>query len=82
MTTSNVSTLASATACAMAAVRLQHCPPPDLRPAAAVRGVMPCTRCQGRLTFTDGRTTGRCSSSGCIRWSGNTARNAAPKERS
>lgn len=54
MTTSSFSTLASATARAMAAVRLQHCPAPDFRPASAVRGVMPCTRCQGRYSSVEG----------------------------
>ncbi|CAN7321962.1 hypothetical protein LJR084_001856 [Variovorax sp. LjRoot84] len=72
MTTKHFSALASATARAIAAVRTEHCPAPDFRPAAAVRGSMPCMKCRGRLSFTasaiDGRTSGRCSSSGCIRW--------------
>lgn len=72
MTTATFSRLAGPTARAMAAVRTEHCRPPSYRPAAAVRGTMRC-HCGGILNFTvspiDGRTSGRCSSAGCIRWS-------------
>lgn len=73
MTAMHFSRLASATARAIAAVRTEHCPAPTFRPAATVRGSMPCTKCGGRLTFTasasTGRTAGRCSSAGCVHWS-------------
>lgn len=71
MTTQHFSAMASATARAMAAVRTEHCPAPDYRPAAPVRASMPCTKCGGVLKFNvsaDGRTSGRCSSAGCITW--------------
>ena len=71
MTTRHFSALASATARAMAAVRTEHCPAPDYRPAADVGGSMPCPRCRGRLTFkasSSGRTSGKCSSVGCVTW--------------
>ena len=72
MTTKAFSALAGATARAMAAVRTEHCPAPDYRPAAPVRASMPCPKCAGQLTYTasaiDGRTSGRCSSASCIRW--------------
>lgn len=72
MTTRHFSALASATARAIAAVRTEHCPAPTFRPAATVRGAMRCLKCGGRLTFTasaiHGRTSGRCSSAGCINW--------------
>lgn len=71
MTTMHFSRLASATARAIASVRTEHCPAPTFRPAATVRGSMPCTKCGGLLHFaaaTSGRTTGRCSSSGCVNW--------------
>ena len=72
MTTKHFSALASATARAMAAVRTEHCPAPSYRPAAPVRASMPCTKCSGALKFTvsaEGRTSGRCSSAGCVTWS-------------
>lgn len=72
MTTKHFAALASATARAMAAVRTEHCPAPDFRPAADVRASMACPKCKGRLTYSasaiDGRTTGQCSSAGCITW--------------
>jgi hypothetical protein len=71
VTTSRFSALASATARAIASVRTEHCPAPDFRPAAPVRGSMRCTKCAGLLHFTaatSGRTTGRCSSAGCVTW--------------
>lgn len=71
MTTMHFSRLASATARAIAAVRTAHCPAPTFRPAAPVRGSMRCTKCAGRLPFNvsaDGRTSGKCSSAGCVNW--------------
>lgn len=73
MTTPGFGAFSGAVARAIAAVRAQHCQPPTYRPASAVRGTIRCARCGGNLTYTasaiDGRTTGRCSSAGCIRWS-------------
>lgn len=73
MTTATFNRQAGAIARAMSAVRSQHCQPPSYRPAAPVRASMRCAACGGLLNFTasaiDGRTSGRCSSAGCIRWS-------------
>lgn len=73
MTTATFNRQSGAIARAVAAVRTAHCPPPTYRPAAAVRASMRCAACGGLLTYTasaiDGRTSGRCSSAGCIRWS-------------
>lgn len=72
MTTPGFGAFSSAVARAMSEVRSQHCKPPTFRPAETARGTIRCTRCGGNLTFTasaiDGRTSGRCSSSGCIKW--------------
>lgn len=73
MTTARASALLSATARAMAEVKTRHCPAPTYRPAAAVRASTRCQKCGGVLTYSvssiDGRSTGRCSSAGCITWS-------------
>jgi hypothetical protein len=71
MTTRQFSALASAIAQTMAAVRAQHCQPPHFRPTAPVSGSFGCMKCGGKVSFTVseiGRTAGRCSSVGCIRW--------------
>lgn len=72
MTTRHFSALASATAKANAEVRRLHCPEPSLKPHADVKGAMPCLKCRGRLTYAvsskDGRTSGKCSSVGCVTW--------------
>ena len=73
MTRQHARALLGATARAMAEVKNLHCPAPTYRPATAVRAAIRCTTCGGLLTYTassiDGRTTGRCSSAGCISWS-------------
>ena len=73
MTRQQTSALLGATARAMAEVRNRHCPAPAYRPATAVRASTRCQKCGGLLTYSvssvDGRTTGRCSSAGCITWS-------------
>jgi len=73
MTREHTSALLGATARAMAEGRNLHCPAPAYRPAAAVRASTRYPKCCGLLTYTassiDGRTTGRCSSAGCINWS-------------
>lgn len=72
MTTPGFGAFSSAVARAMAEVRSKHCQPPTFRPAETVRGSIRCTRCRGLLTYSasavDGRTTGRCSSANCIKW--------------
>lgn len=69
MTTSTFNALAGATARAMAAVHALHPKPPERQVRASIR----CTKCGGLLTYgvsaVDGRTHGRCSSAGCVRWS-------------
>jgi len=63
----------SAVARAMSEVRGLHCPPPTFRPSQTARGTIRCTGCGGNLNYTasaiDGRTTGRCSTAGCVKWS-------------
>jgi hypothetical protein len=72
MTTPRFRAISSAVARTMSAVRAQHCQPPTFRPAAPVRDSMRGMACGGLLQYTasaiDGRTSGRCSSAGCIRW--------------
>jgi hypothetical protein len=72
MTTPGFGAFSSAVARAMAEVRKQHCQRPHYRPAQTQRGSIRCTKCGGLLTFTvsavDGRTSGRCTSAGCIKW--------------
>ncbi|CAA2106135.1 hypothetical protein [Variovorax paradoxus] len=72
MTRPGFGALSSAVARAQAEIRQQHCPPPSYYPTAAVRSSMKCTRCGGLLNYTvspiGARTTGRCSSAGCIEW--------------
>ncbi len=73
MTRPSFGAFSSAVARAQAAVRSQHCQPPLFRPAQTKQGTIRCTKCGGNLTYTasaiDGRTTGRCSSVGCVNWS-------------
>lgn len=73
MTTRGFGAFSSAVARAMAEVRRQHCAPPHFRPAQTTQGTIRRTKCGGNLTYTasaiDGRTTGRCSSVGCVNWS-------------
>lgn len=73
MTREIFSQLASATARAQAQVRSMHCQPPTFMPPAPVRASIRCTKCGGLLNYTvsavASRTTGRCSSAGCITWS-------------
>lgn len=72
MTTPGFIGISSAIARAQAAIRQQHCPPPGYYPAQHVKASMRCVRCKGLLTYTvspiGARTTGRCSSAGCIEW--------------
>ncbi|BEP44093.1 hypothetical protein [Variovorax sp. V15] len=72
MTRPGFGAFSSAVARAQAAVRSQHCQPPTFRPAQSERGTIRCTKCGGNLNYTasaiDGRTTGRCSTAGCVTW--------------
>ncbi|MDP9992029.1 hypothetical protein J2W28_001057 [Variovorax boronicumulans] len=72
MTTPGFGAISSAVARAMSEVRSQHCKPPTYRPAETQRGSIRCPKCGGLVTYTasaiDGRTSGHCSSSGCIKW--------------
>jgi hypothetical protein len=69
MTTARFNSMAGPTAQAMAAVHALHPKPPEQLVRASIR----CTRCRGLLTYSvspiGGRTTGRCSSAGCLNWS-------------
>lgn len=57
---------------ALNAIKQAHCAPPAYRPAHDVRGTTPCPKCKATIRFTvlasDGRTTGRCSTAGCLEW--------------
>lgn len=71
MTTSHFAALVGPTARAMAHVRALHCRPPTFRPAETASGSMRCTKCGGTLRFkasVTGKTSGKCSSAGCINW--------------
>lgn len=72
MTTTRFNALAGATARAMGAVHAKHLPTLDSRPPETLRGTLRCERCGGLLSYTVSSTratSGRCSSSNCIRWS-------------
>lgn len=73
MTSASFNAMVGPRARALNAIKVQHCAPPAYKPAQDVRGQTPCTKCKGTVKFTvlasDGRTTGRCSSSGCLNWS-------------
>lgn len=63
--------LASLIAQAVSHLRSQHCQPPSYSPQATVRSTMRCTKCGGTLPYlvsVTGKTSGRCSSAGCVRW--------------
>ncbi len=74
MTTEAFNRTAGPIARALYAVKSVHCAPPAFKPEADVQDTTPCTckDCKGTIKFTvrasDGRTTGRCSSSGCLNW--------------
>lgn len=73
MTKPGFGAFSSAVAKAQAAIRQQHCPPPTYYPAEHVKGSMDCVRCGGQLIYSvspiGARTTGQCSSAGCLKWS-------------
>lgn len=58
---------------ALNAIKVQHCAPPAYRPNADVKGHTECPKCKGTIKFTvrasDGGTTGKCSTAGCLNWS-------------
>lgn len=58
---------------AKAAIYRAHRCDPVTPPAQSLKSSTRCPSCRGLLQYTvssiDGRTTGRCSSAGCLRWS-------------
>jgi hypothetical protein len=73
MTTARFNAQAGPTARALDVIKTQHCAPPAFKPVADVKGEIACTKCRRPLRFTvlasSGRTTGRCSTLGCLNWS-------------
>ena len=57
---------------ALNVIKTQHCAPPAYRPDSDVKGQIACTKCKAPLKFTvlasNGSTTGRCSTAGCLTW--------------
>lgn len=72
MTTPGFGAFSSAVARAKTEIFRRHFDTATLRPAESVKASMRCLRCGGLLTYEasaiDGRMSGRCSSSGCIKW--------------
>lgn len=72
MTRAGFGALSSAISQAQAAIRQKHCPPPTFYPLTEVVASMTCMRCGGRLSYAvlpiSARTSGQCSSAGCIKW--------------
>lgn len=73
MTTATFNAHVGPRARALNVIKRRHCAPPAYKPEGDVRGQMACTRCNGTIKFTvlasDGRTTGKCSTTGCLTWS-------------
>lgn len=74
MTTPYFNRTAGPQALALNAVKSVHCQPPAYKPAVDIKSTTPCTvkACKGTIRYTvrasDGGTSGRCSSSGCLDW--------------
>lgn len=72
MTTPGFIALSRAVARTKDQIYRTHCAATAGVPPVAVRASMRCLRCRGLLSYTvsaiDGRTTGRCSSAGCLNW--------------
>ena len=72
MTTPGFIAMSSAVARTKDQIYRTHCAATGGVPAAPVRTSMRCVRCKGVFNYTvsaiDGRTTGRCSSAGCLQW--------------
>lgn len=75
MTTEAFNRRAGPIAHALNSVKSVHCAPPAYKPVADVKGTTPCTMkaCGGTIKYTvrasDGGSTGRCSTAGCLSWS-------------
>lgn len=75
MTTAAFNRTAGSIARALHAVKSVHCQPPAYKPPESATGTTPCTMkgCSGIIKYTvrasDGGTTGRCSTAGCLNWS-------------
>lgn len=73
MTTATFNAHVGPRARALNAIKVQHCAPPAYKPQGDVTGKIPCTKCTGTIKYTvrasDGCTTGRCSTAGCLNWS-------------
>lgn len=72
MTTQHFNSHVGPRARALNAIRSVHCAPPAYKPAQNVKGEIACTKCKAPLKFTvpasNGSTTGRCSTAGCLDW--------------
>lgn len=74
MTTTRFNQMASPQALALNAIKTVHCQPPAYKPTKDSSGSTPCTfkGCRGMIKFkvraSDGGTSGRCSSAGCLTW--------------
>jgi hypothetical protein len=57
---------------ALDAIKSKHCAPPTYEPAADTKGHIECPKCRKSLKFTvlasNGCTTGRCATAGCLAW--------------
>lgn len=57
---------------ALTAVKRRHCAAPTYAPAAPVTGQDVCPKCKGRLNYevdTKGRTSAKCVTASCVKWS-------------
>lgn len=72
MTTPGFIALSSAVARTKDQIYRTHCGGMASVPPAPVKASMRCLKCGGLFNYTvsaiDGRTTGRCSSAGCLKW--------------
>lgn len=74
MTTAAFNRTAGPIAQALNVIKRAYCKPPAYKPTADSRGTFRCTvkDCDGTIKFTvrasDGGTTGKCSSAGCLEW--------------
>lgn len=57
---------------ALTAVKRRHCMPPNYAPTEPVTGQDVCPKCKGRLGYTvdtQGRTSAKCATASCVKWS-------------
>lgn len=73
MTTTIFNRTAGPMARALNAVKSVHCAPPAYKPVENVTSTTPCPLCKGIIHYTvrasDGGSTGRCRTRGCLSWS-------------